>query len=211
VPRSRRAGGGAAVPGEAYVAPKLIRLEQAENLIAAAGYAVQLGVPLNRHVTIMWERAGIVGRVQDYQREFLQLMSKWLIYHGTRPAYCWAIENGQLNGLHGHIVAHVPPALFKAFRVMLNRWLTRLGGSVDRGTIKVTRVRYGTRDGHQLNAIKGLVKYILKGLEHQAGELIGVRVNPYAAGMVVGKRIGFSQSLGPTARARSTTSPPLAA
>jgi hypothetical protein len=181
------------------LATKAIPLTGAENIIQAAGYANQIGVPLNRHLTISWDVAGMPGRVQDAQLEVLQLASKWLSYHGVTPAYVWAIENSPTLHYHSHIMIHVPDGMTRKFRTMVDRWVKCVGGDPrTRGAIRMTRDKYKRENYHQ--SIRHLLRYVLKGIDLKAAQLLGIEPNYEKAGNVMGKRCGASQNLGPAAR-----------
>lgn len=172
-----------------------ITLTQAENLAHAVGFARQIGFPLNRHLTVLWEHAGVVGRVQDVQARFLELMRKWLQYRTVEAAWVWVVEDGACMGLHSHILVHVPNPYLTAWKRMLPNWLD---GDVDDKTIDVVSIQYPNRSEATLNRVKGKVKYLLKGVSSQSGALIGVR--PENQGVVPGKRTGTSQNIGRAAR-----------
>ncbi len=171
-----------------------ISAAQVENLVQAAGFAALIGLPLNRHLTILWKQANCIGRVQDIQGRFIERLRKWLEYRGVVPAFVWVVERGRENGLHSHIVVHVPAAHREAFRQMLPRWID---GDVDAKTVKLTSVRYRVGDGY-LSAVKGLLRYLLKGAARRSTNQLGITHRPQ--GLVMGKRAGTSQNLGPLAR-----------
>ena len=179
-----------------------IKLASAENVIQAAGYADQVGLPLNRHLTISWEHAKCIGRVQDVQAKFLERFSKWIRYHGCTPAYAWSIENGPVLGYHSHIFCYVPSILLADFKKMVPRWID---GEPDQSgatkTFKVTTIKYG--DGvRRLNKLKGVTRYILKAANDETAELFGINQKPQDTGIVFGKRVGTSQNIGRVARER---------
>ena len=181
---------------------KSISLTGAQNIIMGAGYADQIDARLNRHLTISWYVGGLPGQVIDAQREVLQLASKWLSYHGVTPAYVWVIENGPVLQYHSHIVIHVPKHLAKQFRQMVNRWVQRVGADpYAKGAIKMTADKYQRDDNHQ--SIRHLLRYILKGIDHQAAQLLGITPDYEKAGLVLGKRCGTSQNLGKKARSQN--------
>lgn len=182
---------------------KPISLAGAQNLIQAVGYAAQIGVPLNRFLTISWYVAGLPGQVLDAQREVLQLASKWLAYHGVTPAYVWVIENGPRLRYHSHIFLHVPKHLARRFRnPMVNRWVKRTGADpTTRGAIRMKRDRYERDDYHA--STRHLIRYFLKGIDLEAAQLLGIDVDYESAGFVTGKRCGVSQNLGLAARERA--------
>jgi len=183
--------------------PKQISLSSAENVIHAAGHAALIDAPLNRHLTISWYVAGLPGRVHDAQRDVLQKASKWLAYHGVTPAYVWAVENGPVLQYHTHIAIHVPQPLAGRFRTMVDRWVKSVGGNPHLcGAVKMTRDKYSRTDYHE--SIRDLLRYMLKGSEHRAAQLLGIEPNYEKAGLVQGKRCGTSQNLGPKARLESS-------
>ncbi len=167
---------------------------QVENLVQAAGFAALSGLPLNRHLTILWEQANCVGRVQDIQGRFLERLRKWLEYRSVVPAFVWVFERGRDNGLHSHIVVHVPAEQLSNFKRMLLRWID---GDVDAKTVKLTSVRYREGVGY-LKPVRGLLRYLLKGAARRSTNQLGIIHTPQ--GLVMGKRAGTSQNLGPLAR-----------
>ncbi len=174
---------------------RVITLGQAESLAHAVGFARQMGSPLNRFLTVLWERASVVGRIQEAQARFLERMRKWLKYRGIDTAWVWVIENGREMGLHSHILVHVPAAHFNAWKNMLPAWVD---GDVDAKTIHVTTIQYSKRQDAALNRVKGTLKYLLKGTTSQSAALLGIRKE--SQGIISGKRTGTSQNLGPAAR-----------
>ena len=182
-----------------------INLTSAENVIQAAGYADKIGLPLNRHLTISWEHAQSIGRHQDIQGKFLQRYAKWLNYHGGVPAYVWSIENGAALGHHSHILIHVPSALYCEFRKMIPKWID---GEPDQSgatkTYRSTQIRYGFGI-NRWNRLKGVVRYILKGVESESANLLKINPRPDKAGIVFGRRIGTSQNIGRAGRNKNLT------
>jgi hypothetical protein len=184
-----------------------INLASAENVIQAAGYADQIGLPLNRHLTITWELAQCIGRVQDFQVKFFERYAKWIRYHGGIPAYVWAIENGSVWGHHSHILVHIPSHLYWDFKKMAPRWID---GEPDQSghtkTFWPEQIRYGF-GVNRWNSLKGVVRYILKGVESEWACLFGIEPRPDKAGIVFGKRVGTSQNIGRAARNKNLTKP----
>ncbi len=180
-------------------------MASAENAIQAVGFADQIGLSLNRHLTVSWEHAQCVGRVQEIQGRFLERFSKWIRYHGGVPAYCWSIENGQTLGYHSHIFCYVPRRLLKWFRRMVPKWID---GDVDQSgrvqTFKITTIKYGA-GVKRLNRLKGVTRYILKAANDDAAEMFSIIQRPDKAGQVVGKRLGTSQNIGRKARNENFT------
>lgn len=181
-------------------ANRQIKLALAENTIQAAGYADQVGLSLNRHLTVSWDHAQCIGRVQDIQSKFLERFSKWIRYHGVIPAYVWSIENGYVLGYHSHIFCHVPADLYRPLKKMVPGWID---GEPDQSgptkTFDVTTIKYGAGVS-RLNRLKGVTKYILKAANDETAELFDIIQQPQKAGIVFGKRVGTSQNIGRAAR-----------
>ena len=168
---------------------------QAEGLVLAAAHANKVGLPLNRFLTILWGQAEIPGRIQDAQARFLELMRKWFRYRGVKTAYVWVIENGSEKGLHAHILVHVPRAYEKEWRRAVPKWIE---GKVGRGIIRSKRVGFKNTPRKSIGPIKGVLKYVLKGVSERSASLL--RIERANQGSVMGKRVGNSQNIGPTAR-----------
>ena len=173
---------------------RTIGLKAAENIVMAAGFADQLGLPLNRFVTVRWEGRQSIGTIQTRQGLLIERMSKWLRYRNVPPAYLWVIENGLARGLHSHILIHVPSEHLKAFKRKAPTWID---GTIDKSTVDVRRTRYG-HGLDRLNGLKGRLRYILKGGDEQVSRLISVDLKHQ--GTVAGKRSGTSQNIGVKAR-----------
>lgn len=168
---------------------------QARNLFEAIEFAYGLGLPLNRLTTILWQEADVVGRIQDAQARLLERMRKWMQYRGAQPAFVWVVENGREMGLHTHILLHVPSEHLAAWKRMLPVWVD---GDVQRKTIHVKTIPYPKGPKAGLNSVKGVRKYLAKGISSQSAANFGIV--PQEQGSVVGKRVGTSQNLGPAAR-----------
>ncbi len=182
---------------------RYITLEAAENIIQATGFSAQLDVPINRHLTISWAVADVPGRVSDAQGKFLELASKWLRYHSVTPAYVYVIENGPVLGLHSHIAIHIPDELAREFRKMTDRWVRSLGGSPrTKGALLLSpKDKFAPRSHHQ--SIRHLLRYILKGTEQSAADLLNINTEYTKAGVVIGRRCGTSENIGKKAREAS--------
>jgi len=183
-----------------------LSLKQARAIIAAAHRAVAIGLPLNRHITIHWERAGIDdGRAAAAIGGFLKLAADWLRTRNARLAYAWARENdagGGEKGSHVHILAHVAPEQAAGFTAMQRRWLRRVTGLRYRaGTIRTARIggslRSATTNPEQYQAnLAAIVGYVIKGAAPAAASALGLtRIEP--SGRIAGKRASCSQNLGP--------------
>lgn len=165
-----------------------------EILLRAAEAAIRIGLPLNRHVTIHWERLGVPdAHGARATGGFLRLFRDWLRQRRLKTAWVWVRENGQGKGSHVHIALHVPPHAPWTFS-RLKAWLERIADApyVVR-SIRTTRIagradaawRAPERYAHNLS---GLLAYMTKQRGNQCG-------------LIIGKRSGHSQNLGQTMRA----------
>jgi hypothetical protein len=187
-----------AIMGSSYrqIPSTAIRLDQATNAIQAAGHAVQIGLPLNAFVTLLLERADQPGRAGDHLRAWLERANKWLRYHGLpETPHVWTLENSSYTGLHAHLLMNIPASLRPAFKRQAVKWL---GGEKQSNLVVIEGVRYG-HGINQLNKVKGVLRYILKNIDVEAGEML--KIEPQARDRVLGKRIGVAQCVGPAARA----------
>jgi hypothetical protein len=105
-----------------------LTLAQVEGIRAAAQSAMRVGVPLNAHVTIHWERLGVPDSTAAAATgAFLTRVRDWLRKQGLPFAYAYARENGQGKGSHVHILAHLPAGADWAPH-RSRRWLRAIAG-----------------------------------------------------------------------------------
>jgi len=169
--------------------------------MAAAQYALAIGKPLTRHLTVRLERQGIsdadavkaIGRLLTLLRDHVRKTTDGEI------AYIWSREHGAIIGGHVHILLHLPAGyIWQGQRVQ--RWIERTSGNPYRkGTIKTTRVGR-TAKAHELNPglslanLATVVGYVMKGTCPKAGAALELeRIK--AQGRVMGKRCGASQNI----------------
>lgn len=177
-----------------------LSLAQGRKLRAAAERALAIGLPLNRHVTIHWEQAGVSDeRAAWATGRFLKLAGDWLRRNGHRFAWMWVRENGERKGSHVHILLHVPAGV--TLGRMQTRWLRTVSGRrYSPTTIKTTRIGGTAGAAHSSPAtyqsnLNAVVDYLLKGAAPAAAAAL--RVHRLAAGgRVLGKRAATSQNLG---------------
>jgi hypothetical protein len=183
-----------------------IHLNAAENIIQAIGFSNQIGLPLNRFLTISWEHAQAVGRVHDNQGRFLERYMKWIRYYRSTGAYVWSIEQGRVWGYHSHVLIHVPLKLIGSFKKSVPNWIN---GDVDQSghakTFDIQKINAGYGIA-QLNPLKGITRYLLKAANDEVSEILSIRREPQKAGIVVGKRVGTSQNIGRAARIKHSIS-----
>lgn len=170
--------------------------KQVADTIDAAATAWAIGLPLTRHITIHWERAGVPDdRAAAATGALLKLASQFLQKRGHRFAYLWVRENDDgdgSKGSHVHILAHIPLAAASAFTGMQRRWLRRVTGRIYRaGVIRTTRIGRTLRAATATPEAYGgnlasVVAYLVKGASDGVAG---------GAGRVVGKRSGRSQNV----------------
>lgn len=196
-----------------------LSLEQARGIIEAAQFACAIGLPLNRHVTIHLERAGVPDcEAAAAIGKFLTLVRDWLRKGGELEkqsnnsiacgansfAYLWVRENGDAKGSHVHILMHIPAGRqWNGWR--LRRWLTRVTGSPYRaGIVQTARIGRSVTSAalapqlYQVNLAK-VVAYVVKGVSWEAARELGLANTEYG-GRLTGKRCATSQNIGRAVR-----------
>lgn len=179
---------------------------QVANLVAAARHAGVIGLPFNRMVTIHWEHAGLpLAGMAKATGRFLDLMSKAIARHGGATAWAWVHEGGHDKGGHCHLLAHVPAALVTIITRLQVGWLRRITGAPYRARVIVSRPiggRLGLETGNpalHAHNLAAALSYALKGADNTAAPALDLkRLEP--GGLVIGKRCGVSQNIGPKAR-----------
>ena len=178
-----------------------LTLRQARDLIAATQYALAIGKPLTRHLTVRLERQGVsdadavkaIGRLITLLRDHVRKTT------GGEIAYIWSRERGVIIGGHVHILLHLPAGyIWQGKRVQ--RWIERISGrQYKKGSIKTTRVG-GTAKAHEQNPglylanLATVVGYVIKGTCPRAGATLELgRIKPQ--GRIIGKRCGLSQNI----------------
>lgn len=160
-----------------------IKRRQVRELHLAAGHARKLGYPLNRFITIELSSALSWSAVRERA-------SKWLQHRGLPAVWLWVLERSDTHGLHVHWLLHIPEGEQRNFDNHLRRQIRRSAG--------LRHLPMNTIKRKPINALPGLLRYINKNCE--AATSFGIK--PKVGGEVIGKRCGFSESLGRTARER---------
>ena len=190
-----------------------LTLRQARGIMAAAQFALALGLPLNRHLTVHWARAGIDDTgAAAATRALLKRASHSLAKRAEPFAYIWIRENdSDGKGSHVHLLLHVPPGAARRFTTLQRRWIRHVTGKPYRvNTLHTSRI------GGKVNAaetmpdtyranLANVVAYVLKGAEPGAAQFLGL-TKLEAGGRVIGKRCGWSENIGAAARAQHAPS-----
>jgi hypothetical protein len=178
-----------------------LTLRQAQDLMAAAQYALANGKPLTRHLTVRLERQSVsdayavkaIGSLLTLLRDHVRKTTNGEI------AYIWSREHGAVIGGHVHILLHLPAGyIWQGQRVQ--RWIERISGNPYRkGTIKTNRVG-GTATAHENNPslymanLATVVGYLVKGAAQDASAVLQLQ-RVRAQGRVIGKRCGRSLNI----------------
>lgn len=179
---------------------------QVANIGEAVLHAIEIGLPLNRFVTINWEASGIENGAWATGR-LLKFAGDWLRRHRAQLAYVWVQERGPRVGQHAHILLHVPPALARRFSELQRGWLKASGARIIKGLIRTRPVgrtyRLSISGPHEAyrNNLKRVTSYMLK---QAAPAYSGAPPAPVpGASLVIGKRCSTSENIGATARSRA--------
>jgi hypothetical protein len=183
-----------------------IPTQGALNVHAAAWFAREIGLPLNRHTTIHWERGGVSDALAA-TTHFLALASAWARSRGAEFAYVWVREAGPNKGEHVHILLRVPPDLAVDFKRRQRGWLKACGAAWRKGVVHSERIGFSLRHADQSGYsgetyaanLGEVLDYILKGAGQTARRLLGLRRKQFG-GVVTGKRCGTSENIGRAAR-----------
>jgi len=141
--------------------------------------------------------------------EITAKFGRWLRYQSAKaikaggesygaPAYLTVLENP--NDIHHvHWLVYVPASLLSLFEKSVPKWLSKAAGEITmpNGAIDITPI----------DTVMALSRYLMKGVEKHHARRCFVR--PENQGIVFGKRVAISRSLGLAARqknAPSTTS-----
>jgi len=168
-------------------------------------HAERIGHPLNRFVTLTWERSGIDPR--DNARatgRFIKMASDWMRARGCRLRWAWVQESSDGFRAHVHMLLHVPPELDPLFAPMPTRWVRRIvGAGYAPGTTQTQLVRYpfDAEDSIAVDAyrtaIMGKVHYMLKAAPAALETRLGMQgAGPKRWGkscIVFGKRLAIWQ------------------
>jgi hypothetical protein len=170
-----------------------ITLRQANNLVAACAFAEDIGCRLNVTIDIFWLMFS-GWEEEDAKRlaKSQQRLSKWFVRRGFALVMIWVREIGANGALHTHILLHVPPWLMESgeFQFAFERSLEPEGGATHEKAILI-KPAY---------APEGKLRYMLKGMSRADANKFGVRAS--FQGEIEGKRVGFTENIGPRARAQ---------
>lgn len=177
-----------------------LSVTQCANLTDAAWHALEIGVPLNRFITINWSTARVEAP-RAATAGFLKRAGDWLADRGLPRAYVWVREND--GGDHVHILIHVPSRFARDFSRRQRGWLLTLGAERRSGVIKTDAVArdYAAADAspaYYRQNLDVVIRYLLKGASERAAGFTDHRRR--GTGLIQGQRAGVSHDLGKRAR-----------
>ncbi len=138
--------------------------------------------------------SGYASKTTDDLRNVSSASPKWCARRGFQLSWIWVREIGANGALHTHILMHVPPWLMEdgVFQIAFERSFEPEGGPSHEKAILI-------KPAYSPHA---KLAYMLKGMRR--AEAIKFKVRASFQGEIEGKRVGFTQNIGPRARARST-------
>jgi hypothetical protein len=185
-----------------------LRAKDCENLILAAEHARQIGAPLNRMLTIHFDKAGISDPVKA-TGQLLKLMGDWLRCYSTGITAVWVREAGPEKGEHVHILLSVPPPILGLFTRRQRGWFKKIGAAWKRGVYLSRpiggshKVAFGPLCSDLYKqALSGALGYLLKGADAKARAAHSL-TRTENGGVLSGKRCGTTENIGRAARSRS--------
>lgn len=110
-----------------------LSLAQVTNNWAALGHAERLGLLPNTSLDIHFERAGLDDPSRNAGaslRAFLKSARQWIERKGGQTAIIWSLENRAGfggDGIHAHVLMHVPPELLTRWHQLRRRWARKAG------------------------------------------------------------------------------------
>lgn len=175
---------------------------QVGQLLEAASFAAEAGMPFNRFTTVHWQSAGVANALEA-TGGFLKRLGDAVKSGGGKFAYLWVRENGIGKGEHVHILWH-GPADCPVFGRRQRGWLKAEGARRAKGVCLTRAIGRDvssafTGGGDYHGNMREALGYVLKGADEEARLKFQLwRFEP--GGLVVGKRCGVSANIGPWAR-----------
>ncbi len=171
-----------------------INIRQARNTRPAILRAEELGLPLNRVVTINFTCQGIEDEIAitTILEKIRGRYCRWAKEPGKKRraepfigTMMWFLEN--TGHIAAHLMMHVPSTRLINFKIELERWIAKYTN---------VEIQPDSLDVRNIYNPHGLRKYLLKGINPAIAKLY--RVNAIPQGIILGKRMGFTKNLGPS-------------
>ena len=178
---------------ERYRNPQNLKRSQVDNLFDADDYANQIGLPLNRFVTVAWLLTNSGNLCAPIWQRGLKRLQQWVRDRGGKSAFVYVHENPTSSlgdeKPNTHILVHLPNHISKtAFSRQVETAFEAFDGGVDIqprtvGDNPDRRLQYMTKGAHQSTC------WAYGGKRQKGGQ-----------GVIQIKRCGTSQNIGRSAR-----------
>jgi hypothetical protein len=161
-----------------------------------------MGLAFNRHWTVHYEKAGVTEiEAARFIGRLLKQVGDYVARSKGRGQFAaiWMRENGDGKGGHVHILMRLPPGC--TLRGRTRKWV-RLAGGAYRRNVSFVRTIAGSlmaaeaQSEHYRKNATVATAYILKGASIEAGKVLGLK-DYGQAGLIVGKRCGFTENISP--------------
>lgn len=182
--------------------------QQVRAIFAAVTNASAIGLPLNRHWTVHWDRAGVTDdKAGAATGALLALVRDWLRKQGHRFACVWVRENDEgdaSKGSHVHILLHLPTSV-KWCGWRNRRWLERVSGRLYAPLTSQTRVVGRSRSAAKASPASyhanlwTMAGYVSKSAPASVLKALEIGRRPESGG-IIGKRWGRSLALSSNGR-----------
>lgn len=190
---------------------RFMQVPEAIRLVNAAFFAAAKGTPLTAHVTLIWNGTPgwHIDRWSEFETRLWKLASEWLKRRGVEPVRVFVRENVRGRGPHSHWAVHLPADRWAELRPLFQEYLLQAGRFTWAKAVLIWGEPRRRPGGDPLNQIRGLLKYLCKGLHPDAminsgfgtiplSQFIGVDLEQQA--VVPLQRVGSSECIGPRAR-----------
>ena len=172
----------------------------ASSFFKGAKHARDHGRPLNQLVTVnLWQTECLAGEASIRVAMLCAKFTRWLLHQSQKalkqgrpdygPSTYETVIEAPDGHFHVHWTVHVPSKLQALFVKTLPRWIEKTCGPARSDAVI---------DVREVETVMALGRYCMKGIDpHQARRYF---VEAEDQGVVFGKRVGISRSLGPKAR-----------
>jgi hypothetical protein len=179
---------------------RALTFEQARELANAVAFASSIGRPPNALLTITWRKSALFTEDEwsQLQTAVLGQVTRYLKRRGIVTAFAWTRERAPGFGPHTHVMIYLGPRSTRV-RQELKDYL-RKTFQLDAGGINISTGQYGA---HRDSMRAGMLKYILKGIDHTQFRYVGYEAEKIAAALGIRctvKRAGTSQNIAQAAR-----------
>lgn len=181
-----------------------ITKKQTASVIDAVDFAYRRNMPLTRFISV--DLSSYANPPRTFINRFLKPSGEYLAFDGAARAYAWFLENPPGGRLNAHILIHVPRDMTKAFSRNEQTWARMAGLELEPNTMVREKIGgcHSISSGEFLRSYETVVGYCLKGSEQEARDALCLGWEEKKnQGTILGKRVGWSESIGKAARARA--------